>query len=156
RTGVDCGAHSSCRRLEERVMTTSPITIEGAQSRSAAMPVMTAIVLAIAAAGLAIEGARADSAPIATAGAVLVVSWALLTIFLAARRPAEPMWAWTGVGSLIGGIAVASPDNAAGLVPLAAFAIALALPAGTLPLRASRMLAILGATVGIPLAIGIG
>jgi signal transduction histidine kinase len=137
-------------------MATSPITIEQAPARSAAMPVTAALALAIAAAGLGIAGARDADSSIATAGAVLVASWALLTVFLAARHPAEPMWAWTGVAAVIGGIAVANPDNAVGFVPLAAFGVVLALPGGSLPLRVSRMLAILGAAVGVPLAIGIG
>ena len=112
-------------------MATTPIAIDGAPSRSAALPVVGATAVALAAVALAATGAADRDEAVVTAAGIVVVSWSLLTIFLAARRPQEMLWLWTGAGALVGAAALTS-NRFLGVVPFVALGLALALPTGAL------------------------
>jgi signal transduction histidine kinase len=135
-------------------MATTQLAIDGAPSRSAALPVVGATAIGVVSIALAASGAADRDAAVMTAAGVVAVSWSLLTIFLAARRPQEHLWLWTGAGALVGAGALTS-NRMIGVVPFAALGIALALPTGALVTRFARVVLVIGAVLAVPAAIAI-
>ena len=73
-------------------MATTQIATGRAANRSGALPVVGATVIGLAAAALAAVGADDREVAVATAAALTVAAWVVLTVFLAARRPQERLW----------------------------------------------------------------
>src|SRR4051794_33116838 len=107
-------------------MTTSQLAIDGHTADRAPGAIAGAVVVGAVAIGGALMGARDHPDALGNAGAIVVAAWALLTVFLAVRRPGEFLWLFTGVGSLIGAAALVN-EALAGLVPLGAAAVVIAL-----------------------------
>ena len=132
-------------------MATTQIAIDRAPNRSGALPVVGATVIGLAAAALAAVGAGDREVAVVTAAAIVAAAWAALTVFLAARRPQERLWVWTGAGALVGAGALAT-NRVIGVVPFVALGIALALPTGALVTRFARVVLMIGAVIAVPAA----
>jgi signal transduction histidine kinase len=113
---------------------------------------LAAVVVAAAAMAISIGAARAQDDHLASAAAVLVSFAALCTIVVAVARSHEPLWLWLGAATLLGAGALAAP-KLAGVVPLAVAGLGIALPDGSIRLRAGRVLLGLSAIVAVPFAI---
>ncbi|HTL87706.1 MAG TPA: histidine kinase [Acidimicrobiia bacterium] len=124
-------------------------------ARAPAGVVAGALALAAVASVIGVLGASDRNTRLATCGAAMVIAWALTTVILALRKPHEWLWIWTGAAALVGGIALKS-DNAVGLVPLAAGAVAMVLPDGTLSTKSARITFGVAAVVGVPCAVALG
>jgi signal transduction histidine kinase len=133
------------------MMATTQIAIDRAPNRSGALPVVGATVIGLAAAALAAVGAGDREVAVVTAAAVAVAAWAVLTVFLAARRPQERLWVWTGAGALVGAGALAT-NRMIGVVPFVGLGIALALPTGALVTRFARVVLMIGVVIAVPAA----
>jgi signal transduction histidine kinase len=129
--------------------------VTAAIARAPAGVVAGALALAAAASVIGVLGAGDRDTALASCGAAMVVAWSLTTILLALRKPHEWLWIWTGVAALVGGIALET-DNAVGLVPLAAGAVAMVLPDGALTTKSARVAFAIAAVVGLPCAIVLG
>ncbi len=141
---------STTLQLDERdVPTVSDI---GTASRVARV---IAGLLAVIAVAIAAVGAQDHDRGIAWAALVLVSVFALSTFIVAIVRPREPMWLWLAGGTISGALALLT-DRAAGVVPVAAGAIAVALPDGWVRTRAARVALGLVAAIGIPSAVIVG
>jgi signal transduction histidine kinase len=105
--------------------------------------------------GIAVIGARDHDRGLAWAALALVIAFGLSTLVVATARPREPMWMWLAGGTIAGGLALWT-DRAVGIVPIAAAAIAIALPDGWVRSRATRIALGLVAVIGIPCAVVAG
>jgi signal transduction histidine kinase len=111
-----------------------------------------ALVAAIAVIALAAGGASSAGDDGALLAAI-VGAWAVAAVFVVVQRPTEPLWMWVvGVG-LAGAIALLAPSVVA-LVPLAAYGLAIALPAGRLPTAAKWLLPLGVAIAAAAAAVG--
>jgi signal transduction histidine kinase len=135
-------------------MATSRIAIDGVPARRSAngVVVLGAMALAVVAIVLGVVGIGDHNDPLGRSLVAVVAAWALVSVFLAWVRSSEPMWAWCGLGAVVGGLALVD-NRAAGLVPYAVFAFATLLPSGTLTTRAARMWLVIGTVVALPFVV---
>ena len=138
---------STTLHLEEREVPT--VSDVGTTSRLASA---LAGLLAVIAVVIGVVGARDHDRGVAWAALVLVIAFALCTVVVASARPREPMWIWLAGGTLTGAVALWT-DRAVGVVPLAAAAIAIALPDGRIRTRATRIALGLVGAIGVSCAV---
>ncbi len=141
---------TTLHRLDERDVPT--VSDVGTHSRVVRV---IAVLLAVTGVVIAAVGASDHDRGIAWAAVVLVIAFALSTVVVAIARPREPMWIWLAGGTIAGALALWS-DRAVGVVPVAAGAIAIALPDGWVRTRAARISLGLVAVIGIPCAVVVG
>jgi signal transduction histidine kinase len=127
-----------------QIMNTTEVAIERSRPRSgSALPI--AVVAAMLAIALSVV-ALSDDAEGNAVAVVLVAAWAAAAVFVASRRPAEPLWAWTVAVALVGASALLA-TWAIPLVPLVVGAFIVAAPDGILPSPRTRWLGGIAAIV---------
>ena len=136
-------------------MTTSQLTLDGTATGRAPGAIAGAVVLGGLAVAGAVVGANDHGDALGTVGAIVIGAWALLTVFLAVRRPGELLWVFTGFTALAGAGALMN-DALVGLVPYVLAAIAITLPDGALRgrrRRSARVALALTTVVAVPFVI---